>query len=182
MNKVGVVLIGFGVFVAALVFLAIESSFKHMADTLEYGNPSRSIGHSIDKKVFIDTLDILLADTAELNDIGRQKKTYVVPTISWIEKSTYWKSDEVNLDPLGFEEDTVNLVLLFESYVDGERWRPVNSGQYYGRFKSTNGDSSSLYIDDNGSRLDFKIPTRQLLDTIRLETKNKEEIIIRRRK
>lgn len=178
MNKVRLILIGLAVFFAALVFLTIGLSFKHSADILEYNHPSSSIGHSIDKKVFIDTLDILFADTAELNDIGQQRKINIVPTISWIEKSTYWKSGTMKLDSLGFYEDTVNLVVLFESYVDGQRWHPVNVGQYYGRFTTSNGDSSSVYIDDNESRLDFKIPTQKLLDTIRLGTKNKERIII----
>jgi hypothetical protein len=87
----------------------------------------------------------------------------------------------MDVDSVRFYEDTVNLVLLFKSYVNGQRWAPINSGHYIGKFKTGNGDSSSIYMDDNETRLDFKMPTRQFLDTIRLDTKNKERIIIKRR-
>src|SRR6185436_14785698 len=179
MSKVGTVLIGFVIFVATLIYLAIGSSLKHSTDILEYEHPSKNIRHSTDKGIFIDTLDIVSSDTAEFNDIDRLIK--IVPTTSWIEKATYWKSGTMDLDSLGFHKDTVNLVVQFESFVNGQRWTPINSGHFIGEFKSNYHDSSKVYIEDNAIRLDFKMSTGQVTDTIQLVTKNKERIIIKRR-
>jgi hypothetical protein len=181
MSKVTLVLIGFVALVAALIFLAIGSSFQHSANILEHEHPSKSISHSINKGIFIDTLEIFFYDTAELNDIGRQIKIDIVPTTCWIEKSLLWKSGAIDLDSIGFQKDSINLVLLFDSYVNNQRWAPINSGQYYGKFKIGSGDSSSVYIDNHAARLDFKIATQQLLDTIRIVAKGKEIIKIKPR-
>ncbi len=152
---------------------------KHGADILEFDYPSRSIGHSIDKGVFIDTMDILFADTIKVNNFERNINIW--PTASWIEKEVYWKSGEMDLDSIGLFSDTVQLVISFKNFVNGKEWAPKNNGFYIGELQNINGDQQSVYIDDNITRINFRMFIGLLKDTIRLTAKNEEQLVIKRR-
>ena len=146
-------------------------------DILDFDQPSRDIRHSIEKGIFIDTLEIVKPDTIKTN---RFEKIDILPTSSWIEKKTFWKSGTMNLDSLGLTSDTVELIVNFKNFVNGKQWAP-NSGYTVVDFQNNNGDNVSVYIGEEITQLNFKISYEQVKDTIRLITKNNQRIILARR-
>lgn len=147
----------------------------HMGDILEFEHPSRNIGHSIKKGIFIDTLEIVESDTIRTNSFERID---ILPISSWIEKKTYWKSGTMDLDSLGFISDTVVLIVNFRNFKNEKTWAPKNNGYYIGDFENSKGHHESVYIDDDITQLRFEIRIDEVRDTIRLTTKDKEQIVL----
>lgn len=147
---------------------------KRSGDILEYDNQSRSIEHSIEKGVFVDTLRILNQDTIPVNAF---KPIDLLPTSAWIEKVTYWKSGVMDMDSVGFMRDTVLLIVTFENFVNGKQWKP-ESGYHVGSFQDDNGNEEGVYVDSEISRLHFRMHIDQVKDTVSLTTKDEEETII----
>lgn len=150
------------------------SVLGRMGNVLEFDHPSRSIGHSIEKEVFIDTLEIAGPDTIKTDDFERID---ILPTSSWIEKKTYWKSGTMDLDSLGFVPDTIVLIVNFSNFKNGKPWTP-DHGYNIGDFETSKGTHESVYIDSHITRLHFDSPLGELSDTIRLTTKYREQIVL----
>jgi hypothetical protein len=175
--KLRLFLIAMGLFIVTIIIMPIYFSFKHMADILEFDHPSQNIEHSVKKKIFIDSLLVLNPDTIRTN---RTENISILPTSSWIEKRAFWKSQVVDLDSLGFYSDTLDLIVNFENYVDGQRWKPNNNGFNIAEFQNINGDRQSVYMDDNMTQLAFKMTIKELKDSIRLKGTDGQEILLRR--
>ena len=90
------------------------------------------------------------------------------------------KSQVKDLDSLGFYSDTLDLIVNFENYVDGQRWKPNNNGFNIAEFQNINGDRQSVYMDDNMTQLAFKMTIKELKDSIRLKGTDGQEILLRR--
>jgi hypothetical protein len=157
------------------MFALWGSILGHGGDILEYDHPSRNIGHSIEKDIFIDTLDIIESDTIKTN---RFEQIDILPTSSWIEKKTYWKSGTMDLDSLGFISDTVVVLVNFRNFKNGKEWAPENNGFYIGDFENSKGHHESVYINDDITQLRFEIQIDETNDTVRLTTKDKEQIVL----
>ncbi len=153
------------------------SVMKSSADILEFDHPSRDVRHSIEKKIFIDSLDILNPDTIRVNQIERVD---ILPTASWIEKMTFWKSGSLRIDSLGTYADTVMLLVNFKDFVNGNTRKPNNNGYKIIEFKNPLGDTESVYMNDNIVQLNYKLHIGQVSDTIRLSTTNGQVIILRK--
>jgi len=151
------------------------SVLHNSSDILEFDHPSRDILHSIEKGIFIDTLEIVNSDTIKTN---RFEKIDILPTSSWIEKKTFWKSGTMNLDSLGLTSDTVELIVNFKNFVNGKQWAPSKNGYDIIEFQNNNGDNVSVYMDEEITQLNFKISYEQVKDTIRLATKNNQRIVL----
>jgi hypothetical protein len=150
----------------------------HGASILEFDHPSRNIGHSIQKEIFIDTLLIVEPDTIITKGFERVD---ILPTSSWIEKKTYWKSGTMDLDSLGFVSDSVVLIMNFRNFKDGRPWTPSH-GYYIGDFEDSKGHHESVYIDEEITQLRFETRIDDAGDTIRLTTKDQEQIILHKRR
>jgi len=152
---------------------------KFGANILEYDLPSRDIAHAIDKGIFIDSLDLLIKDTIRTN---RFEKIDIVPLTAWIEKKTFWKSGEQDLDSIGFYSDTVMLLVNFKAFINGKPIRKRNSGGVIIEFKNDFNDTEWVYLGDEKVQLDFKLNKTQLIDTNRLITPDGQQIVIRKRR
>jgi len=171
-----IVIIIVGLTIAMFGFWALV--MDHGASILEFDHPSRNIGHSIEKKIFIDTLSIVEPDTIITKGLGRID---ILPTSSWIEKKTYWKSGAMDLDSLGFISDSVVLIVNFRNFKDGRPWTPT-SGYYIGDFEDSKGNHESVYIDEEITQLRFETRIVDVGDTIQLTTKDQEQIILHKRR
>jgi hypothetical protein len=152
---------------------------QHGANILEYEHPSNDIEHSIKKNVFIDSLGIIDPDTIKTN---RFQRIDIFPTSSWIEKKAYWKSATPDLDSLGFLSDTVELIVNFRNFVNGKPWAPKNSGDHIINFNDGQGDTASVYMDDETTQLSFTIPMMRTGDTIELTSDSSEKIVLMKRR
>lgn len=167
-----------GLIVIVGIMLVIGLNFKHMHDIAEFMNPSQTLEQSIKKKVLIDSFKIINPSTVRINNFGQLID--ILPTSSWIEKRVFWKSRTMDLDSLDFYPDSVELMVNFKNYVNGEPWKPQNNGYGIGLFQNINGDKQSVYIDDNMTQLNFKMNINELKDTIRLKTNDHQQIILKR--
>lgn len=157
------------------MFALWSSIVGHPGDILEFDHPSRNIGHSIEKNVFIDTLNIVASDTIKTRGF---EQIDILPISSWIEKKIYWKSETMNLDSLGFISDTVILIVNFRNFKKGRPWAPKNNGYNIGDFEDKTGHHESVYIDDDITQLRFEALMDETRDTIRLTTKEKEQVVL----
>jgi hypothetical protein len=159
------------------MFALWGSILRHSGDILEFDHPSRNIAHSVEKDIFIDTLEIIESDTIKTN---RLKQIDILPISSWIEKKTYWKSGTMDLDSLGFVPDTVVVIVNFSNFKNGKPWTP-DHGYNIDGFETSKGTHASVYIDSHITRLHFDSPLGELRDTIRLTTKDREQIVLYKR-
>lgn len=167
------------VFLLTVAMFAFWASvMKRSAGILEYDHPSRNIKHAIDKGVFIDSLEIVAADTAEFD--GHVAFIRVFPTTSWIEKATYWKSGTMDTDSIGFYSDTVYLVVQFNTFVDGKNWRP-DSEYSIGEFMNDRGATTYITAGEYGAQLQLKMAMQQVSDTMAFTNPNNERFVVRRR-
>ena len=153
-------------------------ALKHAANILQFEHPSRDIRHAIEKKVFIDTLYIVDADTIRTDS---HERIDILPKFSWIEKTTYWKSGMMDLDSIGFNSDIVMVIVNFKNFINGKPWKPENDAFHVGDFRDQTGNRQSAYINDEKTQLSFKIPLDQLADTFRVATGSNEQIILVRK-
>ena len=151
---------------------------RHGAEILEFDYPSFNIAHSIEKGIFIDTLEILNTDTIRTDYYERVD---LIPVSCWVEKMTYWKSGTMSLDSVGFSSDTVVLVVNFKNFINGDPWAPFNSGYFIVDFQDEYGNLESVYIDDDMTQLTLNFSIDQLNDTIRLISENDEQILLGKR-
>jgi hypothetical protein len=65
-----------------VVLVLVVGSMKHSGDIVVFEYPSSNIMHSVEKKIFIDTLEIAMADTIKIKD----DKICLFPFEAWLEK------------------------------------------------------------------------------------------------
>jgi len=167
-----------GLIVVVGIMVLIGLNFKHMHDIAEFMNPSHTIELSIKKKVFIDSLKIINPSTIRTSKLGQSID--ILPTSSWIEKRVFWKSGTMDLDSLDFYSDSVELLVNFKNYVNGQPWKPKNNGFGLWEFQNANEDKESVYIDDNMTQLNFKMNLKEFKDTVKLTTNDHQQIILKR--
>ena len=151
------------------------SVMKSGTDILEYDYPSRDIGHSLKKKILIDSLYIVNPDTIRTNGF---EQIDILPIASWIEKMTYWKSGSLTLDSLGSYSDTVMLIVNFKDFINGQRRISNNNGYGIIEFENPLGGKELVYMDDNIVQLTFKMVFEKISDTTKLKTQDGQEIVL----
>ena len=154
------------------------SVLKNSGNILEFGHPSRDIAHSIDKRVFIDTLYIISTDTIKTNRFARVD---ILAKSSWIERMPYWKSRTIDLDSIGFHADTIVVRVNFKSFANGKPWAP-DHGYFIAEMRDENGNDEGVYIDDHITQVSFKFEIHQMKDTIRLTTENGEKVVLAKKR
>jgi hypothetical protein len=165
--------------IAAIIFLTIgmllfwARVMKYGADILEYDHPSRDIKHAIEKGVFIDTLEILTRDTIR-DSVWRIN---IVPTTSWVERATFWRSDKQHLDSIGFSTDTVVLLINFKAFANGKPMQKKGFGNLTTEFTNDIGLKEFVYLDDDRTQLKF-VFNKKIPDTIKLSTADGQQITI----
>lgn len=170
------IIIGAFVLLFGAVILGLEfKSLKHSGDILEFEHPSDDIEHSLEKEIFIDSLEIASADTIKI----KEDKIWLFPVEAWLEKKPYWKSHMKNLDSLGFLRDTVVVVVNFAKSRNGRPWTPQNSGFHVSEIICV-GQVGSIYVDDKNAQVDFNAPRRALDDSVELITLERERIVLKR--
>lgn len=161
-------------------------SMSHRDTGHNFIYPSWDIEHSIEKQVFLDTLDIVSFDTIATNE----KHLYVFPVAAWTEKMANWKwiekmarnSGKNDPDSVRFSADTVLLMVDFETLIHKKLAKSSERSFDYNivDFQDANGNYGSLHAHAI-SAMDILIPLAQTDDTIRLTTPNNEQIVLKKR-
>lgn len=161
------ILILSGILVVAF-FIFWGYILKSGGDVLEYDHPSNSIEHAKEKHVFISQVLFIHPDSIAITD------KIIFPNQAWLEKKTRWKSEELKMDSLSFDRDSVTLVLTFKAY---KEHRPFISSMEYAQGNLTNEhthQTSPLYNRGNTNILktDFTIPYSSINDTLKIRTED----------
>lgn len=151
-----VLLLGWGVLLSLLIKQPPQDRF-HDAST--------SMGFSVAREIFLDSVEIFVYDTIVTNDSSQ----FLFPVSAWVEKRPVWAEyvNEPTDSVVQFSRDTLRFVVTFDSFIDhGTGHNVVDFVDQFGKRTSLNAYEMLPMA--------LSIPVTQVMDTIWLSSNRGE--------